>query len=110
MRYSVGMETNDLLNERGKTHGSFIVNSRVSQAIKNALRREETYAQLPDIHREALDFIAGKIGRIMAGQYDYDDHWEDVAGYALLPKKFNHGKGETIYTGSTPIIDYSTYE
>lgn len=84
--------TEDLLNERDKTHGSFVINSRVSQQIKDAIRNEPTYSQLHAIHREALDFIAGKIGRIMAGQYDFDDHWDDIAGYAKLPAKFNHGK------------------
>ncbi len=29
-----------LLDERNKTHGSFIVNSRVSQALKDIVRNE----------------------------------------------------------------------
>lgn len=81
-----------LLDERNKTHGSFVVNSRVSQALKDVVRNEPGYAQLDLIHREALDHIFGKIGRIMAGQPTFDDHWLDISGYAALPKKFNHGK------------------
>lgn len=84
--------TTDLLNERDSTHGSFIVNSRVSQSLKEIVRKEPGYEKLNPIHREALDHIFGKIGRIMAGQPTYDDHWDDIAGYAELPKKFNHGK------------------
>lgn len=82
----------DLLNERNKTHGSFVVNSRVSQALKDIIRAEPGYSELNIIHREAFDHIFGKIGRIMAGQPCYDDHWDDIAGYAQLPKKFNHGR------------------
>jgi len=86
------METQDLLNERNKTHGSFIVNGRVSQGLKDVIRKEPGYAILDIVHREALDHIFGKIGRIMAGQPEFDDHWDDIAGYAQLPKKFKHGK------------------
>lgn len=86
--------TEALLDERNSTHGSFIVNSRVGQSLKDVIRRELSYRDLPLIHREALDFIFSKIGRIMAGQYDYNDHWHDIAGYAKLPEKFNHGKEE----------------
>ncbi len=86
------METKELLNERNTTHGSFIVNSRVGQSLKEVVRREPTWETLPLLHREALDFIFSKIGRIMAGQYDFNDHWHDMAGYAKLPEKFNHGR------------------
>ena len=90
------MNTQDLLNERNETHGSFIVNSRVGQGIKDLLRAEPGYENLNTFHREALDFIASKIGRIMAGQATFDDHWEDISGYALLPIKFEHGKEPSI--------------
>jgi hypothetical protein len=53
---------------------------------------------MPDIHREALEYIAGKIGRILSGQWDFQDSYDDISGYAMLPKKFNHGKGERIVT------------
>lgn len=86
------METTDLLKERDTTHGSFVINSRVGQKLKDVVRSEPTYQNLPLLHREALDFIFSKVGRIMAGQYDFDDHWDDIAGYAKLPEKFNHGK------------------
>jgi hypothetical protein len=88
--------TEGLLNERNATHGSFVVNSRVSQALKAVVRQEPLYAQLGDVHKEALDHIFGKIGRIMAGQPTFDDHWDDISGYALLPKKFKHGKMNTV--------------
>ena len=86
------MKTEKLLDTRQKTHGSFIVNSRVSQSLKNVFRNEPGYEELDTIHKEAIDHICGKFGRIMAGQPTFDDHWDDISGYAQLPKKFNHGK------------------
>lgn len=81
----------ELLNERDSTHGSFIVNSRVSQKLKDVFRSEPGWEKLDIIHREAIDHICGKFGRIMAGKPTFDDHWDDIAGFAGLPKKFNHG-------------------
>jgi hypothetical protein len=34
--------------------------------------------------REALEIDAHKIGRILAGDPDFRDHWLDRAGYATL--------------------------
>ena len=91
--YSEAMNTTEeLLEERDQTHGSFIVNSRVGQSLKDVVRKEDSYKELSLVHREALDFIFSKIGRVMAGQADFDDHWDDIAGYAKLPQKFNHGR------------------
>lgn len=85
-------EIKDLLNERNNTHGEFTENARISQGIKRVMETSVNWRIMPDIHREALEYIAGKIGRILSGQYDYDDSWDDISGFAGLPKKFNHGK------------------
>jgi hypothetical protein len=86
------MSTEKLLQERGTTHGDFTDNARVSQELKAVLRTSPNWEKMPDIHRESLEYICGKIGRITSGQFDFDDSWDDISGYALLPKKFNHGK------------------
>jgi hypothetical protein len=85
-------DVKDLLNERNNTHGEFTENARISQGIKRVMETSVNWNIMPDIHREALEYIAGKIGRILSGQYDYDDSWDDISGFAGLPKKFNHGK------------------
>lgn len=98
--------TDELLDERNATHGSFIVNSAVSQSLKRLLRGELTAEELEEtrryfkegywtlkmIHVEALDHTCGKLGRIYAGQPEFDDHWDDGSGYFKLPVKFKHGK------------------
>lgn len=75
-----------ILRERAKTHGDFRENSRISQNIKDIILQEaaEDHCNLSTEQFEALDMIAHKLSRILAGNADFIDHWEDIAGYALL--------------------------
>jgi hypothetical protein len=86
------MKTDELLQKRNDTHGAFTGNARTAQAIKKALVDGDNFNELSDVHREALSMIAHKMARIVNGIPDFDDHWDDIAGYAQLPKKFNHGR------------------
>jgi hypothetical protein len=95
------METTQLLNERGSTHGAFTDNARVSQALKKVLQSEANWNKLHDIHKEALEYICGKISRILAGDPTFQDNYDDISGYAQLPKKFNHGKQIDLYGENT---------
>lgn len=80
--------TEQILHDRGTTYGSFSDNARVSQEIKASIASGAGYDALTDRHKEALDFIAGKIARIVnGGSPDYADNWDDISGYALLGKK-----------------------
>ena len=78
-----------LLTERQKTHGSFEHNARLSQVLKSVIQgrydgMEHSYKDLCPVHREALDMIALKLSRILSGQANFKDHWDDIAGYAKL--------------------------
>lgn len=75
-----------ILRERGKTHGRFADNARVTQRIKDMIRSELHTMDhfLSVVQNEALDMIAHKIGRIVAGNPNVEDHWRDIAGYATL--------------------------
>lgn len=73
-----------LLVERQSTHGSFRDNAMMSQSLKRMFCGTEHYATLCDEHREALDMIALKISRVLSGQANFKDHWDDIAGYAKL--------------------------
>ena len=86
------MSTEEILAERGTTHGWFPDHAAISQAIKHLLfepdaalalerprERAYDYAQ-----QEGLEMIAHKLGRIVAGNPDEPDHWADIAGYARL--------------------------
>lgn len=76
--------TDALLDERGKTHGDFAEHAAVTRAIKDAVCSLGNADKLSDVQAEALDMIAHKIGRIMAGDPNHKDHWDDIAGYARL--------------------------
>ncbi len=78
----------DLLNERQKTHGSYAGNCHISRQIKEVIRQmRESHDNLPSVQAEALDMIAVKIGRIMSGDPNFKDHWDDIAGYATLASR-----------------------
>lgn len=79
-------DTQALLAERGTTHGDFAAHARITQNIKNVIFEDEAVA--PDkftaAQKEALEMVAHKIGRIAAGDPNFKDHWDDIAGYAKL--------------------------
>lgn len=84
------MSASDLIEEREQTHGDWDVHARVTQTIKHTIafeirrRAERGQPPLSQGAEEALDMIAHKIGRILAGKWDHQDHWDDIAGYATL--------------------------
>jgi len=78
------MQTIDLLEARQTTHGDFTDNAFHGQLLRKYFRSTTHWEQMPDVHREALDQIAGKLSRILSGQSTFDDHWKDIAGYATL--------------------------
>lgn len=76
--------TETLLIERGKTHGDFSDHAAITQDIKGIMQRRPQWEHLTMCQREALQMIAHKIGRIMSGNPNHQDHWDDIAGYAKL--------------------------
>ena len=81
------LTVDQILEERGKTHGAFQVNAMLSQQLKNTLRDSPNYLGFSNVQREALDAICGKLGRIGCGNLNEPDHWDDIAGYATLVSK-----------------------
>jgi hypothetical protein len=76
-----------LLIEREKTHGPYKVKAKIIQDLKCAMELTEGWDNLNDMQRESLHMIAHKIGRILSGNPNCADHWDDVAGYARLVSK-----------------------
>jgi hypothetical protein len=67
----------------GVHHGSFERNAEISTKLK-LLFDEYGANRFLYVHREALDMIALKLSRILSGQAEFKDHWDDIAGYAKL--------------------------
>lgn len=78
------MSIADTLAARSKTHGDFETNSKVAQYLKLSMHTQDEWNRLEYWQREALDMIAHKMARIIAGNSLEPDHWHDIAGYASL--------------------------
>ena len=78
------MTPKQIVARRARTHGSFEVGARVAQQIKAAVAGGLDGRRLTSAQAEALDLIATKVGRIVAGDAGFADHWDDIAGYAAL--------------------------
>lgn len=89
--------TTALLAERGKTHGDFTAHATATQGMKRLFRGVAQRCTVPargdplgvgpklnDVQQEAVDMILHKLGRIAAGDPNFKDHWDDIAGYARL--------------------------
>jgi hypothetical protein len=83
--------TADLIAARGRTHGDFTDHARATQRLKTELETfvcaghgEPAWTSLTQAQQESLHMIAHKIGRILAGDPDFRDHWLDISGYARL--------------------------
>jgi len=76
-------ELESTLTERGARYGAFKNQAGFSQDIKKAMKLEEATKLTPSM-KEALNMIAHKVGRILAGDPYHDDSWKDIAGYSWL--------------------------
>lgn len=77
------MKRSIILQEREKTHGSFQRNSEIWSHLTKCGKLEE-YMRLPVAQQLALSMIFLKVSRIISGQFNEKDHWNDIVGYAQL--------------------------
>lgn len=73
-----------LLEERQRTHGDYAEHALITQALKFYCTTHKNYDRLNSMQRESMEMIFHKIGRILAGDPNFKDHWDDIAGYARL--------------------------
>ena len=78
------MDTDKLIKERTGQHGSYSSNAKVTLGIIEALQRGEGYYKLSPEQEYGLMMIANKMCRIVSGNPDFKDHYEDIIGYAKL--------------------------
>ncbi len=106
------MTINDTLSERAKRYGDFRQQAQIAQEVKRAMSNSPNWLTLDDDQREALELIAGKVGRILNGDANYSDSWHDIAGYATLiekrltaptPRELRDEPAESIYATGHPV-------
>lgn len=80
-------DIDSLLQERGSRYGKFSDHAYVTQALKQTIygcMDSRSEGIFNSSQKESLDMIAHKIGRIVCGDPNYIDSWDDIAGYAKL--------------------------
>ena len=77
---------NTILQERALQYGTFVSLAKTAQEFKSVLYRElgSRNKRLADDQSEALDMIMTKIARVINGDANHVDTWNDIAGYAKL--------------------------
>lgn len=85
--------TEQILSERGARYGKFKDHADVSQDLKDVVRDacEARSKWLESDQKEAIEMICHKLARIINGDADYADSWDDIAGYAKLVADRLHG-------------------
>jgi len=78
------MSIENTLSDRSKTHGSFVDNAAMSQALMREVRAGKNWDKLTDVQREALQMIMHKVSRLMSGDHLNLDTMHDIVGYAKL--------------------------
>lgn len=85
--------TEGLIETRGQTHGDFSNTARYIQQLKTVAlgayyeRSKRGQPPLTSQQKESLEMILHKCGRILSGDANFADHWDDIAGYAKLANK-----------------------
>ena len=77
----------EILTARRKTCGDFRKQATITDNLKYHMKNTENWSYLTAVQKEALDMIVHKIGRILAGDPNLKDHWDDIAGYSMLSAK-----------------------
>lgn len=77
-------DIDNMLSERGSRYGEFSEHARITQSIKRCMVDSPNWSALPDDMKEALEMTAHKIGRILNGDPNYRDSWDDIIGYVKL--------------------------
>ncbi len=80
-------EAKALTDERGKTHGNFAIGSKIVRDLMDVMEKAPNCKRLNPVQKESLHMIAHKQQRILTGDPDTPDHWDDIAGYAHLVNK-----------------------
>lgn len=74
----------DILEEREKTHGDFEMKAIFIQEIMENISGLYDWKNMSADQKEAIHMILVKLSRIIYGDANHIDHWDDIAGYAEL--------------------------
>ena len=78
------MKINQIIKERESTHGDFEMKAIFVQEIMENISKLYSWKDMPADQKESIHMILVKLSRILYGNPDHKDHWDDIAGYAEL--------------------------
>lgn len=73
-----------MLEERGSRYGTFADHAAICQALKDVMHSTPGWQGLAPDQKEALEMNAHKTARILNGDPNYKDSWDDIIGYTKL--------------------------
>jgi hypothetical protein len=73
-----------LVATRPTTHGDFTDVADFQQQVIELAMTKPSWKNLSRVQRSCLGEIAHKMGRIVSGNPDFPDHWDDISGYGHL--------------------------
>ena len=77
-----------VLAEREATHGNFAATALIAQRFKDVSKNTPNWSgNLTDVQRESLEAIFTKLARILSGDPNHPDAWDDIEGYARLARE-----------------------
>jgi hypothetical protein len=76
--------TDEILKQRGSVHGEFKDVAVADVNLNTAMEIGKNWSSLEPYQQVSLKMIQHKIARILSGDPNYPDHWQDIMGYAKL--------------------------
>jgi hypothetical protein len=73
-----------IIKEREKTHGDFMLKATFIHEFIENITDLYSWKDLEPDQKEAIHMIMVKLSRILYGNPNHTDHWDDISGYALL--------------------------
>lgn len=85
------------LKERSNTHQQpgplgYRMHASCTERLMEICRAQPNWASLNDSQKETVYMTQHKLARILTGNPNVPDHWQDIAGYnTLIVNEFNDG-------------------
>lgn len=76
---------------RGPVHGNFAEGAGITQSIMDMLSKASSWPRMNAAQKESVHMVIHKVHRIVTGNPNHQDHWDDIAGYAHLGAQSSDG-------------------
>lgn len=81
-----------ILDERAASYGTFEDGATIAQKFKYIMREAGALEKFDPDQVEALEIIFSKVARLLNGDNNHVDSWDDIQGYAKLISDRLRGK------------------